>query len=230
MKAQRLRLTFARGDEARELSHLESVRALEQAMRQASLPLAYSEGRRPTAHISMAAPLPVGVTSACELADVFLSERMEPARFVAALGETLPPGLEALSGREVGLALPALQTQVRWAEYDVPRGSRSAQHVRRAIGELLAARTLPWEHQRETKVRRYDLRPLVLALRLETEGEGIYRLVMRLRIGQERSGRADQVVAALGLEPPLRIHRRHLYVEKTAPAVRAYRRRRARED
>ncbi len=232
MKAQRLRLTFARGDEARELSHLEIVRALEQAMRQASLPLAYSEGRRPTAQISTAAPLPVAVTSACELADVFLSQRMEPARFVAALGETLPVGLEALSGREVGLALPALQTQVRWAEYevDVPRGSRSAQDVRRTIGELLAARTLPWEHQRETKVRRYDLRPLVLALRLETEGEGIYRLVMRLRIGQERSGRADQVVAALGLEPPLRIHRRHLYVEKTPPAVRAYRRRRARED
>jgi len=47
---------------------------------------------------------------------------------------------------------------------------------------------------------------------------------MRLRIDQERSGRADQVVAALGLEPPLRIHRRRLYVEQTPPAVSAYRR------
>lgn len=225
MKVQRLRLTFARGDEAKQLSHLELVRALEQAMRQAGLPLAYSEGRRPTAHISVAAPLPVGVTSACELADVFLTERIEPARFVAALAETLPRGLEALSSREVGLALAALQTQVRWGEYevDVPRGNRSAQDVRRAISEMLAARTLPWEHQRETKLRRYDLRPLVLALRLETEGEGIYRLLMRLRIDQERSGRADQVVAALGLDPPLRIHRRRLYVDSTPPAVRAYR-------
>ena len=226
MKVQRLRLTFARGDEAKELSHLEVMRALEQAMREAGLPLAYSEGRRSTAQISIAAPLPVSVTSSCDLADVFLSERVEPTRFVAALRATLPPGLEALSAREVGLALPALQTQVRWAEYevDVSNGGSSAEDIRGAIGDLLAVRSLPWEHQREKKVQRYDLRPLVLGLRLEAEGEGVYRLMMRLRIGQDRSGRADQVVAALGLESPLRIHRRSLYEKRTSSAVQAYRR------
>jgi radical SAM-linked protein len=226
MKAQRLRLTFARGDEARELSHRDTMRALEQAMRKAGLPLAYSQGRRRTAHISIGAPLPLGVTSACELADIFLSERLEPGRFAAALGEALPPGLEAPSAQEVGLDLPALQTQVRWAEYevDVPRGDRPPEDIRRAISDMLAARHLPWEQRRETKLLHYDLRPLVLDLRLEAEGEGIYRLAMRLRIAQDRSGRADQVVAALGLDPPLRIHRRRLYVEQTPPAVRAYRR------
>jgi radical SAM-linked protein len=226
MKAQRLRLTFVRGDEARGLSHREMMRALEQAMREVGLPLAYTEGQRPTARISIGAPPPVGATSACELADIFLSERMEPARFAAALREALPQGLEALSAQEVGLDLPALQTEVRWTEYevDVPRGARSPDEVRHAISDLLTARSLPWEHRRETKVLRYDLRPLVLELRLEAEGEGICRLAMRLRIDQERSGRADQVAAALGLEPPLRIHRRRLYVEQTPPAVRAYRR------
>ncbi len=232
MRVQRLRLTFARGDEAKELSHLEVMRALERAMREAGLPLAYSEGRRPTAQISIGAPLPVGVTSACELADVFLSEPVSPAGLVAALQATLAPGLETLSAWEVGLAGPALQARVRWAEYevDVPCGGRSAEDVRRSIGGLLAARSLPWEHQRETKTSRYDLRPLVLGLDLEAEGEGIHRLLMRLRVGQERSGRADQVVAALGLEPPLRVHRRRLYVERTPPALEAYRRLKDRED
>jgi hypothetical protein len=106
----------------------------------------------------------------------------------------------------------------------VPRGARSPDEVRHAISDLLAARSLPWEHRRETKVLRYDLRPLVLELWLEAEGEDACRLSMRLRIDRERSGRADQVVAALGLEPPLRVHRRRLYVEQTPPAVRAYRR------
>ena len=226
MKAQRLRLTFVRGDEARELSHREMMRALEQAMREAGLPLAYSEGRRPTAQISIGAPLPLGVTSACELADVFLSERVEPARFAAGLREALPPGLEALSVQEVGLDSPALQTQVRWTEYevDVPHGGRSPEEVRHAMSDMLAAASLPWEHHRETKVLRYDLRPLVLDLHLEAECEEAYRLSMRLRINRERSGRADQVVAALGLDPPLRIHRRRLYVEQTPAAVSAYRR------
>jgi radical SAM-linked protein len=232
MRVQRLRLTFARGDEAKKLSHLEVMRALERAMREAGLPLAYSEGRRPSAQISVGAPLPVGVTSSCELADVYLSKRTVLRDFVAALQATLPRGLEALSVCEVGLAGPALQTQVLWAEYevDVPGGGRSAKDVRHGISELLAARSLPWEHQRETKTSRYDLRPLVMSLELEAEGEGVHRLLMRLRVRQDRSGRADQVVAALGLGPPLRIHRRRLYVERTAPAVEAYRRREDRED
>lgn len=225
-KVQRLRLTFARGEEAAGMSVRDTMRALERALRDAGLPLAYSEGRRPTAQISIAAPLPTGVTSECELADIYLSERVEPVRFQKAVAAALPPGLRALACQEVGLGLPALQTQVRWAEYevDVAPNGRSAADLRRAIGELLSASSLPWEHPREKKVSRYDLRPLVLGLALEAEGEGIFRLTMRLRITRERSGRADQVVAALGLKPPLRVHRRRLHVQATPPVVEAYRR------
>lgn len=226
MKVQRLRLTYARGEEAKDSSHLETMLALAQAVRSAGLPLAFSEGRRPTPQISIAAPLPVGVTSSCELADVYLEGRVEPDDFLAALRSSLPAGLEALAAGEIGLAAPALQTQVRWAEYeaDVPADGRSAEEVRSTISGLLAARSLEWEQQREKKMRRYDLRRLVVSLLLEAEGEGVYRLAMRLRIGQERSGRAEQVAAALGLATPLRIHRRRLHVETTPPAVAAYRR------
>jgi radical SAM-linked protein len=226
VKVQRLRLAFAREEEAKDLSHLEVMRGLEQGMREAGLPLAYSEGKRPTAQISIAAPLPVGVTSACELADLYLSERVKVSEALAALAAALPPGLLALAAREVGLVAPALQAEVRWSEYevDVPLDGRSSEEVRIAIARLLSARTLPWEHQRETKVRRYDLRPLVLSLGLEAEGEGVCRLAMRLVAGQERSGRAEQVVAALGLPPPLRIHRRALYIRAVPAVLRAYRR------
>ena len=232
MKVQRLRLTYSRGDQTKEMSHLETMRALEQALVEAGLPLAYSEGKRRTPQISVAAPLPVGVTSDCERADVYLSERVSPEAFVGALREAMPAGLEAISAREVGLLGPAAQLQARWAEYevDVPRSDRTLDDVRHAVSELMSSSTLPWEHRRETKVSSYDLRPLVLALRLETEGEGVYRFRMRLRILLERSGRADQVVAALGLPVPLRIHRTRLYFDATPAAVLAYRLRSDRED
>ena len=232
MRVQRVRITYARGDQAREMSHLETMRALEQGMRSVGLPLAYAEGRRPTPQISIALPLAVGATSDCEMADIYLSERVMPAELLSALRSGLPAGLAALAAEEVGLAAPALQTQVRWAEYevDVTGGQGSAAEVRRAISELLGAPSLPWEHQRTTKLQRYDLRPLVVGLWLEAEGEGVYRLAMRLRVSQERSGRADQVVAALGLGPLLRVHRRRMYLEETPAAVQAYRRRSERED
>lgn len=196
-------------------------------MRRAGLPLSYSGLRRPTARISIAAPLPVGVTSSCELMDVFLRQRLPPGEFLRRVAPELPPGLEAHSAREVGLDLPALQTMVRWAEYEVevPAADRSRREVEEAVERLLSARSIPWEHQRETRVRRYDLRPLVLGLWLEGEGENSFRLAMRLRAKQQATGRADQVAAALGFpEPPSRIHRRRLYVESTPPVVQAYRR------
>lgn len=227
VRAQRLRVGFRRGEAARELSHLELMRAWEEAMRRAGLPLSYSGTRRPTPRISIAAPLPVGVTSSCELMDVYLRERVPPQEFLRRVAPELPPGLEAASAREVGLELPALQTLVRWAEYeaDIPAAGRSRREVEEAIARLLAAESLSWEHQRETKVRRYDLRPLVLGLWLEGEGDGLFRIAMRLRIDQQRAGRADQVLAALGFsEPAVRIHRRLLYVEAAQPAVQAYRR------
>jgi radical SAM-linked protein len=232
VKAQRLRLTYARGEPVKDLSHLETTRALERALADAGLPLAYSEGKRKTPQISIAAPLPVGVTSSCEAADVYLAERLSPAAFLGALRGTMPAGLEPVSAREVGLAAPAAQVQVRWAEYevDVPAAGKTLDDARHAISELMAAKTLPWEHRRETKVSAYDLRPLVLTLALETEGEGAFRLRMRLRILPERSGRADQVVAALGLGTPLRVHRTRLYFDETPAAVRAYRLRSDRED
>src|SRR3972149_5233472 len=102
MKVQRLRLCFARGEEAKEMSHREVMRALEEAMVAEGLPLAYSEGRRQGAQISIAAPPPLGATSACELADIYLSERVEPERFAALLEGGLAPGLTACAAQEGG--------------------------------------------------------------------------------------------------------------------------------
>ncbi|MEE9286097.1 MAG: TIGR03936 family radical SAM-associated protein [Dehalococcoidia bacterium] len=226
MKAQRLRLRYRVSADASALTNRQLMRAWQEAAESATLPLAYSQARRATPQISIAAPLPLGVTSDGELADIFLTEWIDPRGIPIRLSQTLPHGLEALAAWEVGLTAPSLQSQLRWAEYevDVPTGGLSPDDAQLAIDRLLQARTFPWEQRRETKVRRYDLRPLILDLRLNVEGEGHLHLAMRLRAEQEMTGRADQVVAALGLPQPTRIHRRLLYVEETSPAVLAYRR------
>ncbi len=226
MKVQRLRIAFSRGEQAGQMSLLELLRAWEQAFREGGLPLAYSEGRRLTAQISTAAPLPVGVTSACELMDVFLAERVDPRSLIDRVSSHLSAGLAVQSAWEVGLALPSLQSQVRWAEYEVVLATgRPRKDVQANIDELLAASTLPWRHERESKVRSYDLRPRVLDIWIEGEEDGALTLGMRLRAEQEMAGRADQVTAALGFtQPLLRVHRRRLYVEATPPVAQAYRR------
>jgi hypothetical protein len=91
------------------------------------------------------------------------------------------------------------------------------------VTALLSADHLPIEHRKETKVRRFDLRPLVLSLKIECADSDCFTLRMRLRAEPEATARADQTVAALGLPPPSRIHRTMLHLEGIPAAIAAFR-------
>ena len=207
------------------MGHRDIAAALEAAVKAAGLPLSQSQGNRPAPLISLAAPLPMGATSDCEIADVFLECRLDPPSALEGMRPHLPAGVEAVGVSEIGVNAPAVQASLRWAEFEVtiPGAGLSAEEVQAAIDGLLAAGTLPSEFRREKKVREYDLRPLVLGIRLAgREGEA-YVLRMRLRAEQESTARADQTVLALGLPPPLRVHRTRLEVDDSQAAIRAYR-------
>jgi len=156
--------------------------------------------------------------------DVYLTRRVPLRDFLRLVNAQTVPGTEVVAVREVGLRLPSLQSQVRWAEYqvEVAAEGRSRADLEEAIAGLLAADSLPWQHLRQGQVRRYDLRALVYDLWLEGEADGLFLLGMRLRTDQQTAGRAEQVTAALGFqEPPRRVHRTRLFVDERPQVARA---------
>jgi radical SAM-linked protein len=225
MKAQRLRFRYRITSEALGLGQRDLVRAWEDALAAAGLSVAHSAGKKPGPLIQLAAPLPQGVTSDGELADVFLQQPAAPAAAIVAVQKAMRPGIEVADVEEIGVGGPSLQSQLRWAEYEVrvPADGASADEVREKIAALLAADSLPAEHQREKKVRVYDLRPLILGIELECVEDGAFRLGMRLRAEQEMTARADQTTLALQLPEPLSVHRRRLHVDEMPAVISAYR-------
>jgi radical SAM-linked protein len=225
MKVQRLRVTFCRGEEVKYITHLDLMRFWERALRRAGVPLAYSEGHTPRPRLSLAAPLAVGVTSSAELMDIFLARRVTPADFVRSVNAQLVEGIEVLEISEVGLGLPSLQSEVRWARYRVEgQFDGSPEDVRSFVGRFLAAESIPWEHMRDKEVRKYDIRALVRDLWADDAPQGSYSLGMVLRCDNTATGRPEQVVAALGLPEPVLIHRQELILAGTSPARQAWRR------
>ncbi len=226
MKVQRLRVTFSRGEEVKYITHLDLMRVWERSLRRAGIDVAYSEGFNPRPRLALAAPLPVGVTSSGELMDLYLSSRVRPQDFLREVSKQLPEGLEVREAREAGMALPSLQSEVRWAEYQVDiDGGVDLESARSAVAAFLAATTLPWEHMREKEVRKYDIRALVQDIWFEESPAGATgcRLGMRLRADSGGSGRPEQVAAALGLGEPVAIHRTKLILADTSPTHRAWR-------
>jgi len=228
MRSQRLRVTFAKGTELRFITHLDLMRFWERALRRAGVAVAYSEGFSPHAQISLAAPLPVGVSGTAELLDVFLSEPMTPRAFLASAAPQLPPGLSLCRARDVELGLPSLQSLMRAAEYRAALPAAvDLSDLRRRIEELLNASSLPWQHVREKEVRTYDLRPLIQTIAIDSDGSTA-ALVMLLRADNTATGRPDQVLLALGLPSGLPLERTRIVLARpskrsheTAPAPRA---------
>ena len=226
MKTQRLRLRYELSGAASNSGHRDLLRDWERAAAAAGIGLSYSQGKRPVAQISIAALLPRGATASADLMDVFVEERLDPWLVREKIQPHLPPGVTLLDVEEVGLQTRSIQSQLRWADYEVelPTDGASTASLQELIDTFLAAQTWPAEYRRETKVRRYDLRPLVLDIRIKDMREDCVLLSMSLRAEQERTARADQVVRALDLPEPKRIHRQALHLQQTPAAVLAYRR------
>lgn len=206
---QRLRLKFSRGEEMKYISHLDLMRCWQRALRRAEIPLAYSEGFSPHPRISLAAPLPIGVTSEAELMDITLQKAVSPYFLIQTLRKQLPPGIDILEVQQISLMTPSLQSQVRYAEYRVMvKAGKNVGEMQTAIASLLEAERLPWQHMRDTGPRHYDLRALIKHIWLVSHGGSTFTLGMRLRCDPQGTGRPEQVSQALGLtEYPDSIHR-----------------------
>ncbi len=206
---QRLRVKFSRGEELKFISHLDLMRLWERALRRARIPLAYSQGYTPHPQSSLAAPLALGVTSKAELMDVYLSRWTTPQYFEARVKEQLPRGIELLEVWQIGLKVPALQTQVKFAEYKVEiETDKSTPEIQQSLDALLKTERLPWQHMRDTGPRHYDLRALIQDLWLIEHRDSLCVLGMRLRCDDQGSGRPEQVTKALGFSQlPKSIHR-----------------------
>ena len=212
MSETRWRITYTVEGPLRYISHLEQVRVWERAIRRAGLPLAYSGGFTPHPRLQVALPLPLGFASEAEWLDLWLEEPVELETIAGALAAALPEGLTVQKVEEVPPDAPSLPPQVWAAGYMVTvETAVSPDEIRRRIEGLLAAETLP----RERRGRPYDLRPLILSLRLEEIRDGEMVLTMLLSAREGATGRPEEVLDALGLADDFfRVTRRGIHIRE----------------
>lgn len=206
---QRLRMTFSKDGPARYIGHLDLARALERALNRAAIPVAYTHGFNRRPRMQMATALPLGYTSECELADILLLERMEPEMARQQLMRKMAPGIVVLVMKEVPTDAPSLQASTAEASYRVtPLDAVDLAILMARIETLLAAEQVLREREQKGKVKGYDLRPLILALSAQPTLNGLVQIEMQLLLQPSLTGRPDEVLLALGLDPlAARIHR-----------------------
>lgn len=208
---QRWRLVFAKTEPMRYTSNLDVQRTLERMFRRADLPLWHSRGYNPRPKMHIAAALPLGVTGRAEIMDFWLERPLHADEIRRRLVRAQPPGLQVIDLYPVPLEAPALQNQVRAAEYEA-RFVTAVPDLDERVRALLARAHIV----RERRGKTYDLRPLIERLQAHPAGpdEPGPRLTMVLTARPGATGRPDEVVAALGLDPAeARVERLRLFLD-----------------
>lgn len=186
----RYRITFGKSGPLRYISHLDLARIWERTLRRAGVSLVYSQGFNPRPKLQIAAALPLGYSSTCELLDVWLEEdAILPEDLQGRLPRFAPEGLSILCIESVDMQAPALQSLVRAATYCAIIHSSLEPGV---VERVLFSETLP----RERRGKPYDLRPLIHALEFNPP-----ILEMTLALTPQGAGRPDEVLDELGVDP-----------------------------
>jgi radical SAM-linked protein len=200
----RIRITFAKLGALRYTGHLDLHKLWERAARRAELPLAYSQGFHPQPKIYIAAALPLGFSSRCEVMDMRLESDIPLDGLREKLQNTLPPGIQVLKIEGADERVPALQTQVVSAEYEVTlMRSSDGSDLARKVDSVLGAESII----RERRGKTYDLRPLIEELNILESGSLLpmheqapaIQIFMRLSAREGATGRPEEVLDALGI-------------------------------
>jgi radical SAM-linked protein len=207
----RYRIKYAKTSAMRYTSHLDTLRAWERTFRRATLPLSFTQGYNPRPKLNLGVALPLGFTSQCELLEVWLEQTIDRADIECSLAPALPPGLNILEIDPIDLSSPPLQHLISSAEYQISFDpSPSIEFLRDGVVDLLNRANIP----RARRGKAYDLRPRIEALEVQFNN-GNSALKMRLATKEGFTGRPEEVLLTLGLDPDMtHIHRSRLFLQE----------------
>ena len=210
----RYQITFSKNEAMRFTSHLDLFSTLERTLRRANLPLVYSQGFTPRPKIALASALPLGYTSECERAEFWLQTEIPPKEVAAAIIKAAPPGITLHKTELPDPQAAKLQNALSSAGF---RATLLNQHPNLVedVKALLDAPSLPRERIRKGKKKTYDLRQLILNIEvLEPDQENRQQLSLHLKAEPGATGRPDEVLKELGIDPlQCLIHRTILYFD-----------------
>ncbi|MCT0215972.1 TIGR03960 family B12-binding radical SAM protein [Synechococcus sp. CS-1330] len=178
-RVDRLRIGFAKTGSLALISHLDTLRMLERALRRSGLPVSFTGGFHPLPRLQLALPLPLGVEGSGEWLDLEFTEQVDPDLVRSRLQPELPPGFQLLSAIRVevfGVSLSQELASAHWQFVLQPQDGAppTSEQWQQARASLLAAETLMWnDTDKKGRPRSRDCRPFLLDLQwAEPQSDG----------------------------------------------------------
>lgn len=208
---QRLRITFGKSGTLKYTSSLDIAKIWERVLRRADLPILYTQGFNTRPRLQLAMPLPLGITSECEMLDVALREpiNIDEDKLISLLLSLSPTGLDILKIEEVETWSSTMQSLVLSAEYRLRfEDGIDKEFLQKKVADILDREQIIVEKVRKRKRSVMDLRPLIIDLWIDDNND----LHAHLSVGDRGNMRPDQLIEQMGLSDEyISIHRYKLH-------------------
>lgn len=192
LATRRIRLTYSKLEDARFLGHLELSSLFARAIRRACIPVRYSAGFHPAPKITFSPPIPLGMESLEEFADIEIEGYVACNEVKERLNLELPRGIRIEEAVDVQLTSPAVTSAVTKADYQIRFGGQKPEVLKDFMKKDM------FLFKKERTGREYDIRPLIE--RLEAANNGIEMTMKTAKEGSIKPGELMQALFGLGDE------------------------------
>ncbi len=171
-------LCFSKFGPLRFIGHLDLLRVFQQTVRRAGLPVAYSQGFNPHQLISFALPLPLGMASGNDYAEIYFDKPVNEEEVVKSFNACCPDGLRLSLVKPFpdgpGVAACAYAADYEWKADDTAE-------VESAAIALLLRKEMIIPKKTKSGIKDTDIRPDIYGIVIKP---GV--VFMRLSAGSQR--------------------------------------------
>ena len=191
----KIRIRFSKSGALVYIGHLDVMRYFQKLFRRADIPVAYSEGFSPHQILSFTPPLPLGMESEGEYADVEIIGNINGSEALRRLRAQSVPEIVIHSFKELPERCQNAMASVRAARYTVSFENVPAQCDLKEIVSLFNKKSeIPVVKKTKKSEKTIDLRPLVYEL---TADENSNKLGMLISSGSTDNIKPEHVLEAL---------------------------------
>lgn len=199
---QLVRVKYCKDGPIKYISHLNLAQVFTRALRRADLPVVISGGFNPRFRISFGPPLPLGISSSSEYLDIRLKEEVKVEGLTKRLNLILPQGLKILQAKIIPSSTDSLVKIIDRASYVITLKIKekpldpAAKNQKNELKELereieknnkrfLNLDEITVEKQTKNGIKRVDIRPSILDIKVQKFKSPILKLSLEIRIGQQ---------------------------------------------
>lgn len=195
---RRIRITYHKTDSLRFIGHLDLHHLWIRTFRRAGIKVAYSQGFHPQPRIHMVSALSLGYTGRNELMECWLDDDPTLEEIQYKLTCSGHPGIRIRTVEDVDESTPALQTRLKGAHYEVQIPTRWSDGIVEKLKTLFSLDDITVERKKKS----VNIRPFLKSYALDEEsGDEKIRLRLHLSAGEGTTGRVDEVLELLAIDP-----------------------------